>query len=143
MPKATKNSRGKPKPRNEDVGTKFNLDAVDAKILELKLSFVAIKNTEIAAELGISRESVSKRVNKPAFKKALAEYTAAPLEQLQKAQSKALRALVKLATNASNESVRARAGIAIVYREPKFVSTTPAGSGSITGKYRGIRRDKD
>lgn len=49
---------------------RHKLDEVDKKIIAMKLDMPAISNSEIAKLIGLTRESVSRRINKPKWQDA-------------------------------------------------------------------------
>ena len=63
-----------------------DLDEIDKALLAHKLTTPAIEHTALAALMGLGRETVSRRVNRPAFKKALDESTLTALSILAAAQ---------------------------------------------------------
>jgi len=134
----------------EYVGKQYELDSVDLRILALKVQFPKVSNAKIGAELGISRQAVSARVNKPAFKAALLEYSAGMVEILRKAQLKAARELGRLVTSARSEHVRARASEFLIYRGQKVIGELEQSNdangqskNNLGGTYRGVIRDDD
>jgi hypothetical protein len=72
------------------------LDAVDKKMLALEIERPGIKSSDIAAQVGLQRDTVTRRRKAPLYQRALHEALKSPLDIIRDGQAKAARKLIKL-----------------------------------------------
>lgn len=94
------------------VGVKL-LDEVDRKLLALKLEKPGLSLASLAEEVHLNLQTVWLRVNKPNFKKVLADYQRHAIDIIKDARNDAARQLVKL-IHAHDERVSAQVCLAIL-----------------------------
>lgn len=82
-------------PDASDILSKYELDQIDRKILELRLKYPTISDSEIAHLIGMTRKQVNKRKNKKAFQDALNQFTEEPISILNRAMNKAARVVAR------------------------------------------------
>jgi predicted transcriptional regulator len=90
------------------VFEKYNLSETDKQIIQYKLRFADITQTEIALLLGITPSAVQLNLSKPAVKLALKEFEGNWIEKILNAKEKAANQMIKLITN-SNPAISIRA----------------------------------
>ena len=74
----------------------FEIDARDRGILQLLVDHPTMTSNEIGKALGISQPAISKRRNKPAFKKAYADLMSTTDELMARAQKMSARRLLTM-----------------------------------------------
>ena len=95
MTKKDKTRRTTAEERNK-VLDEYQLDAVDKTILDAMFDFPGITTEEIGKLVNLVRQSVSVRINREKFKRALAERTMAPRKKLEKAAPRILERYLRL-----------------------------------------------
>ena len=74
----------------------FEIDARDRRILQLLVDHPEMTNNELGKAIGIGTLSISRRRNKPAFKKAYADLMSTTDELMARAQKMAARRLLTM-----------------------------------------------
>lgn len=95
------------------LGAEFQMDNVDRAIIGLMNQYPSITQTQIAEALGYSRTSITHRVNRTAFKQAMAEIQKGVAELLIDVQIKALKKIRLLLESSNDEVVLGAAKLAL------------------------------
>jgi len=74
----------------------FEIDARDRRILQLLVDHPEMTSREIGNQIGVSQPAISKRRNKPAFKKAYADLMSTTDELMARAQRMSARRLLTM-----------------------------------------------
>lgn len=102
--------------RVEDILRRFELDAIDQKILQLRIAYPAITDREIAIVVGLSRKRVNLRQQKEKFKNALSHHFSEPLELLKSGLKRAAEVILE-SMESPNEKVRLDAAVKLLSSE--------------------------
>jgi hypothetical protein len=81
----------------------FKLSDIERAILSIKVRYPSIGLEQLSLTLGYSRQHLSEKMNSPAFKSAMAEYTKNLIDALVDAQCEAVRRLKKECQNPDPE----------------------------------------
>jgi hypothetical protein len=82
--------------QQEELKSRYELDNIDMLMLKHLSKFPATNATELAGIVGLQRSAVSKRMAKPAFKRALDDALATTKDVMQRNALLAARRLTKL-----------------------------------------------
>lgn len=102
-------------------------DDIDKTILNFLLNKPGMTDGEIATAIGVRRETVNRRKNRPAFQAALEESRLEPIVIFQRNQARAARKLGQL-IDAKDEQVAVRAALA--HLAPLLKDDRPGESGA-------------
>lgn len=105
-----------PKPPRLSAAERYNLDAVDQKMLQIKVAHPKITDEALAELVDMSRTAVNIRRNKPAFKAALAEYFMPAADRIRNMADKAARKYQKL-LDSDNELIVERVASKVLVSE--------------------------
>ena len=83
----------------------YHMDDVDKQILRFKLNYPKMRIAVLAKEVGLSTRQIRRRMEKPAFTKAVQEFNESALDQLKGVQAEAMRT-IKTLLRSQNEHIR-------------------------------------
>lgn len=93
------------KPLPIEESDPYHLDDVDHTLIRFLIRFPGSRASVLGKEVCLKPTAVRERVKKPAFQRALKEFSASALEQLRDVQAEAMRT-IKTLLRSQNEHIR-------------------------------------
>ena len=109
----------------EKVDRYDDLDALDMKILAIKLMHPELINGKIGRKIGASTRLVTHRTNKELFKRAIRDAARAPLEIIEAGQVAAANRLVKIVEDPESQDLAAIAAAKVLLTSVLLINEPP------------------